>query len=109
MFVAAAEELLLEQYIPPAAEAAIFEALATVPGTEVHENVTDLAGREGVAVGHVLDGSRFDLIFDATTYRYLGTREILTEPYGKTPAGHVNGERARLRIAIVDEAGRLPR
>jgi len=56
----------------------------------------------------VLDGSRHDLIFDAQTYRYLGGREVLTTPYGTTPAGHVNGESARLTVAVVDRAGQLP-
>ncbi|WP_430783729.1 CU044_5270 family protein [Actinoplanes sp. G11-F43] len=104
----AATDLLTEVYVPPAVQAAIFEALATVPGAQVQEGGTDLAGRPGIAVGHVLDGARYDLIFDAGDYHYLGKREVLVEAYRDVPAGTVNGQSARIRVAVVDRPGDRP-
>ncbi|WP_250038128.1 CU044_5270 family protein [Paractinoplanes maris] len=102
-------DTLREQYVSPASVAAMFEAAATIPGTEVVRQA-DLAGRRGIAVSRTGDdGLRHDLIFDSGTYRFLGERQVATtgetSPY---PKGAVIGWTALLQVAVVDEAGQVP-
>ncbi len=100
-------DTLREQYVPPAAVAALYEAAATIPGNTVTKQV-DLAGRHGIAVSRTDHGVRFDLIFDASTYKFLGERELVVGDSPPFPKGAVIGWTAQLRIAIVDRAGQLP-
>lgn len=96
-------------YVPPASRAALFEAMARIPGIAVVEGVTDAAGRTGVAVER--DG--FSLIFHPKTYAYLGDRTFTGAPRSTatappaTPEGRLDGT-ALVRIAIVDRPGQLP-
>jgi hypothetical protein len=99
--------LLREQYVPPASVAALFDAAATIPATEVVRQV-DLAGRPGIAVTRTDNGLRSDLIFDAKTYHFLGERDVVVGSSPPFPKGAVIGYTAQLRIRIVDEAGQLP-
>jgi hypothetical protein len=100
-------DLLREKYVPPASLAAVFEAAATIPGTTVLKNQVDSAGRHGTAVSLTDRGIRHDLIFDASSYRLLGERDVAVgaQPF---PANAVIGFTAQLRIAIVDRPGQLP-
>jgi hypothetical protein len=97
-------DLLRERYIPPASLAAVFEAAATIPGTTVLRDQIDAAGRHGTAVSLTYRGIRHDLIFDATTHRLLGERDVAVgaKPY---PPNAVIGYTAQLRVAIVDRPG----
>jgi hypothetical protein len=102
-------DTLREKYVAPASVAAMFEAAATIPGTEVVRQA-DLAGRPGIAVSRTdRGGIRYDLIFDADTYRFLGEREVVVTgdvpPY---PKGALIGWTAVVQTAIVDRAGQLP-
>ncbi|MGK5678475.1 CU044_5270 family protein [Actinoplanes sp. URMC 104] len=97
-------DTLHEQYVPPAAAAALYEAAATIPGTAVVEQV-DLAGRRGIAVSKTHHATRHDLIFDATSFRFLGEREVAQRDAAPFPDGAVIGWSAQLRVAIVDRAG----
>lgn len=92
-------DLLLGAFLTPAQQAAMFDAVAKIPGIAVQQNVIDLAGRSGVAI-IMADGSGTDssetaplecVIFDPSTGAYLGT-----------------GGSARLRQAVVDRPGQLP-
>ncbi|HEX9998838.1 MAG TPA: CU044_5270 family protein, partial [Actinoplanes sp.] len=67
-------DTLREQYVPPASVAAMFDAAATIGGTSVVKQV-DLAGRHGIAVSRTDQGTRHDLIFDSSTYKFLGERD----------------------------------
>jgi hypothetical protein len=100
-------DLLREKYVPPASLAVVFEAAATIPGTTVVRNQIDAAGRHGTAVSLTDRGIRHDLIFDATTYRLLGERDVAVgaKPF---PRNAVIGYTAQLKIAIVDRPGQLP-
>jgi len=100
-------DTLREQYVPPAAVAALYEAAATIPGNTVTKQV-DLAGRHGIAVSRTDHGVQFDLIFDASTYKFLGERELVVGDSPPFPKGAVIGWTAQLRVAIVDRAGQLP-
>jgi hypothetical protein len=95
-------DLIRESYVRPQAMAALLQATAEVDGTTVIRDVVDLAGRHGIAVAQTWRGNRTELIFDPKTYEYLGERTVAGN-------GEVTGGAARLRIAIVDHAGELPR
>ncbi len=105
----AAGDLIREAYVPPASLAAVFEAVARIPGVRVIGDVTDQAGRAGIALAREeVQGIRDELIFDRKTYAFLGEHEVLTrEAYG-VPAGQSIWSTAVLRVAVVDRAGQLP-
>jgi hypothetical protein len=89
-----AVDLLLDTYLTPAQQAAMFDAVARIPGITVQANVADLAGRHGVAVvmsGSAGSASAEEVIFDPDTGRYLGT-----------------GTSALMRQAVVDRPGQIP-
>ncbi|MEV6830005.1 CU044_5270 family protein [Amycolatopsis sp. NPDC051102] len=73
--------LAYEQVLPPASYAALFEAAARVPGLTAVDHVTDGAGRPGVGItwpvpaGSSPKAKPVVLVFDATTYQFLGTPE----------------------------------
>jgi hypothetical protein len=80
--------LLETAYVFPAdVQAALYRALATIPGVRVTDHlVTDLAGRSAVAVtfdgGYVLTGRvRTELLLDPRTYAYLGSRTVAAEDF----------------------------
>ncbi|MER6512604.1 CU044_5270 family protein [Nonomuraea sp. NPDC001636] len=113
--------------MPPRVEAAIFRALAELPGVRVDLGVRDAAGRAGIGVayepaasvpgGPMRDAqgrivSRSYLVLDAETYRFLGRRvdNLQDEVLG----GEVTARKgtfyasADLAAGVVDEPGRLP-
>ncbi|MGN9906296.1 CU044_5270 family protein [Phytohabitans sp. LJ34] len=96
----AARDLLRDSYLRPESQVALFQVLGRQPGVTADDGVTDAAGRRGVSVGVSRDGVRTELVFDATTYKYLGERVVRGE--------QVVRESAQLRVAIVDRPGQLP-
>ncbi|SEG64142.1 hypothetical protein SAMN05444920_103648 [Nonomuraea solani] len=108
--------LYLSRYgtMPPRLEAAMFRALALIPGVRMEQGVADPAGRVGLGIwfegGHDFAYRRYEIL-DPKTYRYLGTRMVwLRDEYlgdGPEPAfrkGSVGGT-ALLASAIVDRPG----
>jgi hypothetical protein len=73
--------LACEQALQPASYAALFEAAARVPGLTALDHVTDGAGRPGVGIrfpvpaGSSPKAQPIVLVFDATTYQFLGTED----------------------------------
>jgi len=73
--------LAYEQVLPPASYAALFEAAARVPGLTALDHVTDGAGRPGVGItfpvspGSSPKAKPIVMVFDATTYQFLGTTD----------------------------------
>ncbi|MBV9092274.1 MAG: CU044_5270 family protein [Streptosporangiaceae bacterium] len=65
--------------LPPRLGAALFQALARIPGVYLIPHVTDYAGRPGMAVAMTSYGQRQELIFDPNTYQYLGSQTVLTQ------------------------------
>jgi hypothetical protein len=105
----AAGELLAHGYVPPAARAALFEALATLDGVTVLDDLTDAAGRHGVAVARTSGGVRGALIFDPFGYALLGFRsDVVAGNAWNWPAGVTWYTTALLRTAVVDRPGDLP-
>ena len=122
-------EILYKNHLPAVQEAA-FLAAGQIAGVEVRRDVADADGRVGVAVTRTEAGARQELIFDPTTYRYLGhniiaakfdlagAKVVRSPRIGKGSAefwsgpdpkpGAVIYKSALLRIAIVDKAGQRP-
>ncbi|MBB5779083.1 CU044_5270 family protein [Nonomuraea jabiensis] len=74
--------LYLREYgsMPPRLEAAMFRALALIPGVQIEQGVSDAAGRSGLGVWREQPGDarpyRKYEILDPATYRYLGSRKV---------------------------------
>ncbi|GAA0939308.1 CU044_5270 family protein [Actinocorallia libanotica] len=120
-------ETIRGHYVPPKSRAALFAAASRIPGTVLIEDVTDLVGRKGVAVGMAWDGVRSDLIFDAATFEFLGERTVMDYDASSWPLkggengrkadpelarymkpGHIMTQSVILRVALVDERGQRP-
>ncbi|WP_155372539.1 CU044_5270 family protein [Catellatospora vulcania] len=102
----AAVDLVAEAYLSPASLAAVFGAVARIPGVSVVGDVTDEAGRDGVAVAlHEVQGTRAELIFDRDSHAYLGNRSVALQDGDGLRAGQVMYSAAVLTVEIVDRAG----
>jgi len=122
-------EILYKNHLPAVQEAA-FLAARRIAGVQVRRNVADAAGRAGVAVTRTEAGARQELVFDSTSYRYLGhniigatldlagAKVVRSPNSGKGTArirlgpnpkpGEVIYKSALLGIAVVDKAGQRP-
>jgi hypothetical protein len=104
--------------------AAIFGALAELPGIELDRSASNLVGRTGYALsyespdsssgyGEQQPGLRVEYIFDPETSEILGRRELVTRPeqvpwpQGVAP-GTVRREVAYLQSGVVDSTGERP-
>jgi hypothetical protein len=104
-------DLLGTTLTPPRLTAALFKVAATIPGTTVVPHATDAAGRAGIAVARLIQGSTEDdeLVFSSRTYRLLGRRTTLTVPAkGVGPVGTVIGGWALLGKTVVSHLPRHP-
>jgi len=93
----------------PQLRAAIFNALAELPGIVIHTGATDALGREGDAIRteDKQRGTGAELIFDPDTSAVLAQRFYLTRPSPERPlkglpAGTTLMETDYLRVAVVD-------
>ncbi|MER6813901.1 CU044_5270 family protein [Spirillospora sp. NPDC000708] len=106
---------------PDSRRAAVFRALARIPGVQVKEGTRDALGRPGTTVSRTgRDGERLEFVLALGTYDYLGRRIVQAEEQRlpKLPgkrggpeiirAGTVMNEQAVEVSAIVDGAGRRP-
>jgi hypothetical protein len=72
-------EALRNAPVPPALGAALYQALALLPGIETLGERTDALGRRGQAVGAAdASGIRMELIIDPATGMLLADREVAT-------------------------------
>ena len=67
-------ELMASSYLLPAQQAALFKLMAQTPGFQIVPSMTDAIGRTGVGIEWTFEGDAGAVIFDPTTYAYLGTR-----------------------------------
>jgi hypothetical protein len=81
-----------ETYVSPESLAALFEAMADLPGLTVDEHATDGAGRPGTGVSWTDEGHTMTLVFDPETHVFLG----------------VAGGTAVVERGVVDTAGQRP-
>ncbi len=67
---------------PPSAEAAVFRAMAAMPGVSSRRGVTTAAGQQ--AVGVSANGGKTQLLLDPATYHVVGMRAVSTghNPFG---------------------------
>ena len=108
--------MVRENVLPPDLQAAIFRALARVPGVKVE--TVDVSGRQALALGQTEDWLHEELLLDPTTYEYRGERSTIVRDATIDPlkAGNATGrvERGsrviseRVATAIVGEPGELP-
>jgi hypothetical protein len=105
--------VLFEGAPAPRLQAAIFNALAEVPGVEVVA-ATDSLGRDGDAIKFAVeDGVRREYLFDPETSNLLANRGVLVDPaasrsYKELPAGTTIGERDFIASGVVDSTGETP-
>lgn len=69
------------QVLPRRTSAALFAAVAAIPGITVIRNVADAAGGHGIAVQMTFQAPHFvltrhELIFNRRTYQYIGSQRI---------------------------------
>ena len=72
---------------PPAAEAAVFRALAAIPGVSSQQGITDVVGRP--AIGLSDNGGKTQLLLDPHTYQVIGMRAAST---GTDPVRTIAGK-----------------
>ncbi len=73
---------------PPAAEAAAYQAMATLPGISVQQGIQDTAG--GQAIGVSDDGGYDQLLIDPVSYQVIGIRQLSTGIGPRSiAAGHI--------------------
>ena len=99
-----------DKIIPPRTNAAFYRALAKISGVTVVRRVRDIDGRSGLAVTRTEQGNRIQIILDAKTYRYLGTRTTAATDRRAGPkvmahAGDVLNDTADLGVRVVDQPG----
>ncbi|CAM5703616.1 CU044_5270 family protein OS=Streptomyces aurantiogriseus OX=66870 GN=GCM10010251_64130 PE=4 SV=1 [Streptomyces aurantiogriseus] len=107
-----------ETILPPKVSAALYRAVAKIPGVVLVKDSVDAVGRHGTAVGFVDDGSsRQELIFDRKSMILLGSRDVVLKDSPTNPgevcdgiikAGSVQGTSAVLQRAFVDKVGERP-
>lgn len=103
-------DLVTESITPPAVNAALYRALAKIPGATVVPDAVDAAGRPGVGVAMVRDdlSQRYELIFDQAKAGYLGQRSYLVRDTPNGKAGMLTANTAVLARGVADKAGQVP-
>ena len=103
---------LVGDYLPPRMRAEVFEFLSDVPRVKVNEHATDAVGRPAVSLSQDSDGGRLELMFNRSTYRFLGSRYLDRTPrpgggdwVGTAESGAGEVKTSVLKVEVVD---RLP-
>jgi hypothetical protein len=96
-------------HLTPALRAALFRAIAFVPGVELGGTVSTLWGDQGQVVSRVepTRGIRTEIIFDPAGGDLLGSRDVAVDGGSGLPAGVVFHEQAR-RSGVVGAVGERP-
>uniref|UniRef100_UPI000DE3ECAC CU044_5270 family protein n=1 Tax=Nonomuraea lactucae TaxID=2249762 RepID=UPI000DE3ECAC len=101
-------DLLEQEVLPPAMGAALYKAVAKIPGVTIVDRSQDAAGREGIAVAREDAGARTEWIFDRDTLKYLGERKVQIQDTQWLKKGTLLSTSAIFERAIVDQAGQRP-
>jgi hypothetical protein len=107
---------MLQTVLPAEVRAALYRALARIPGVTVVQGASDAAGRRGVALARAaaIEGPgssgwlRLEVILDRDSYRYLGARHVVTRDHSRFRKGQVLVSRAQLALAVVDAPCQRP-
>jgi hypothetical protein len=94
---------MLQTVQPPEVRAALYRALAKIPGVTVAQGATDAAGRRGMALARAaaIEGPgssgwlRLEVILDRDSYRYLGARHVVTRDQAHHPGVGGGGDHQR--------------
>lgn len=102
--------IINEQLVPAPTAAALYGAAAKVPGVVLVQNSQDAAGRTGLALARLDEktGERTELVFDRTTFAYLGSRAVQIKEFGGVKPGTVVERTAVLERAVVDAEKERP-
>jgi hypothetical protein len=104
-----AGDLIRESLVQPAALAAVFRAVARIPGVTVAAHAVNADGKVGVGVQQTFHGISEQLIFNPHTYAFIGEREVVVSAGAGLPVGTVMDSTAILGIGVVAHPGELPR
>ena len=96
---------LLSGRAPADLRAALYRALALVPGLEVTEQVVNLDGRRGTALGAAEHGARHDLIIDQATGQFIGERTVYVSDKFDVPPGTTFSYTSVSVPVVVDAVG----
>lgn len=122
-FEVLSEILRLDAVLPPKLEAAIFQAMKTLPQVTISKDVRDLNGKATIAVIGQTSGSvggvrtNDQVLLDPATYAYRGEQNVLTadlrarQKDGRTTitkSGAVDTASIVIQTAIVDKPGQHP-
>jgi hypothetical protein len=80
-------DIALTGVLPPQVGAALFKALALMPGVYLVQHVTDYAGKPGIAVAMKYGGNQVnEVIFDPGSYKFIGTQSVIGNQIGQAYA-----------------------
>ncbi|MFJ9341960.1 CU044_5270 family protein [Streptomyces sp. NPDC101733] len=102
--------IINEQLVPAPTAGALYRAAAKIPGVVLVQNSQDAAGRAGLALARLDEktGERTELVFDRTTFAYLGSRGVQVREFGGVKPGTVVERTAVLERAVVDAEKERP-
>lgn len=87
--------LLEDEYLSPVQQASLFELMAHANGIRLFRHAFDALGRSGVGVAWRYEGTTYELVFDPSTYAYLG--------FGTVWHGRSQPQEALVMMKIVDK------
>jgi hypothetical protein len=98
-------DMLRAGNVPSDLRAAGYEALTMIEGVEVTEEVANLHGQSGIAIGRHEPSRdyRHDIIIDPETGRFIGERELAVRDAHAVPAGEMWSWTA-IMTSVVDAA-----
>ncbi len=101
--------ILEKPTVTPAIRAAVFDALAEIPGTTLESNARDVTGRRGSQLALASnDGLQRIFVFDPKTARLLAEGETIVNPKAfmpSAPTGTPFRQVAYLASGVVDSTG----
>jgi hypothetical protein len=103
-----AGDLIRERYLTPRPLAALFRAVAQIPGVSVVHGAVTADGRHGIAVQRIFHGTSQQLIFNPATFAFIGEREVAISAASGLKPGTILDSTAVLRVAIVSHIGQQP-
>ncbi len=99
-----------EVIVPPKLAAGLFGATKQIDGVFVAGRTTDALGRPVIALAQIQKntGIEMEVLFDPTTYVYMGAKEIATKTVEGMTKGQVIGDVAVEKAGLVDNLGDVP-
>jgi hypothetical protein len=98
-------DTLISGRAPADLRAALYRALALMPGLQVTEQVANLDGWQGTALGLSKYGVRYDLIIDPNTGQFIGERTVFEDNKHSVPPGTAFSYKSVSNPVVVDRVG----